>query len=105
MDRVALDISKYWEHRALELALSPGEHAALVGERDASAPGASAEVLERAVNGFHHLGDLHQKMGNSTEALEMFENALVVSERLSNQNPANAALQNLLCKYKIANGL
>ena len=96
MDRVALNISKYWEHRELELAFLPGEHAALVGERDASAPGTSAEVLERAVNGIHQLGDLHQRMGNSTKALEIFENALVVSERLSNQNPANAELHNLL---------
>ncbi len=107
MDRVALDISMYWEHRELELAFLPGKHAALVGDRDASAPGASAEVLERAVNGIHQLGDLHKRMGNSSKALEIFENALVVSERLSNQNPANAELHNLLRKSfrRIGNAL
>jgi tetratricopeptide (TPR) repeat protein len=93
MERVAFDLSLYWEHRALGVALAPGEHAAQVSERDASEPDASVDFVKRAGKCLCHLGELLEAMGRSARALEMFEKFLSIAERLAEKDPANAGWQ------------
>ena len=93
MDRIAFDLSLYWEHRKLQLAIAPGKHAAKVSGQAADESQASAEQLERAADCAGHFGDLHVAMGQSSAALETYKASSAIGERLAAQDPLNAGWQ------------
>ncbi len=90
MQRVAFDLSLYWEKRRLALAIEPGEFAAEGGWRSFNANTGDAAVLEHSRNCMRHLGDLLSDIGSSKGALEAFRKALAIAERLAAQDPDNA---------------
>ena len=93
MDRIAFDLSLFWENRKLQLAIAPGEHAVRVTNRQADERQASAEQLERAAECSGHLGDLHVAMGQSSAALGAYRASSASRERLAAQDPLNAGWQ------------
>jgi tetratricopeptide (TPR) repeat protein len=93
MDRIAFDLSLYWEHRELQLAIAPGKHAAQASKRQADESLASAEQLERAAKCSGHLGDIHAAIGESHEALAAYRVSSAIAERLAAQDPLNANWQ------------
>jgi tetratricopeptide (TPR) repeat protein len=93
MDRIALDVSLYWEHRKLALATAPGEHAARVSSALAASGQALAEQLAHAGKCLSHWGDLLLATGKSASALVQFRKDLEISERLAAQDPDNTGWQ------------
>jgi tetratricopeptide (TPR) repeat protein len=96
MDRIAFDLSLYWEHRELQLAIAPGKHAAQASKRQADESLASEEQLERAANCAGHLGDLYADMGQSSQAMEAYWASSTIIEHLTTMAPFNARWQQYL---------
>jgi len=92
MDRIAYDLSLYWENRKLNRAIAPGEHAAMAASRQA-ADQDDPERLKRAADCVNHFGDLLRATGQSNAALEYYRKARAFLERLATQDPDNASWQ------------
>jgi tetratricopeptide (TPR) repeat protein len=97
LDRIAFDLSLYWEERQLQSAIEPGEHAAKAAEAKLQAAEregrAGPDELESARKAVSHVGDLQMAMGRSGESLARYQRSAVIAERLAALDPANAEWQ------------
>jgi tetratricopeptide (TPR) repeat protein len=81
-DRIALEVARHWEKRALSLAHPPAEHAARWAARVAAQAEASAADLARAAESRHLLGLVLRQRGDSAGALLELRASLAVWEQL-----------------------
>jgi tetratricopeptide (TPR) repeat protein len=95
MDRVAFDLSVYWEEKSdLTRALHLAEHAARSGEVE------SSEGQQRRAEVLCHLSNISYAIGNSEQALATAVNAVEIAERLARRDPNNVNwLTNLRISY------
>ncbi len=94
MDRVAFVVSTYWQTRKLERALEPAEHAVGVEQAALAAssglPEPDRAAHQRASTALRHLGDLHLARGQSSAALQAYQQALPLAQVLAAPGPSQA---------------
>lgn len=93
MERVALDLSIYWEKRQLSLAIEPGLFAADIAWKKFENDTNEETTLQRSGDCLKHIGDLHLAIGNTTQALEGYRKSLKFRERLIEKNSTNSKWQ------------
>ena len=93
MERVGFDLSLYWEHRRLALAIEPAEFAAEAGLRSFEAGVTEPVALEGGGKCLGHLGGLQVALGRSGLALSSFRRSLAILERLAAQDLDNMGWQ------------
>lgn len=93
MQRVSVDLSRYWQGRKLALALEPGTFAAERAWAGAQSPSADAAALQRGLDSLAHLGSLQELLGRTAAQLETAQRQLTVARRLAEldaDHPAGA---------------
>jgi len=89
MDRIAMEVSQYWEKISLSRALAPARYASRWAEDLAAQPNSDPLLLARAASSFRQLGKVIERQGDTLGALAEYRRSQVLWERLTHAEPEN----------------
>ena len=93
MERVAFDLSLYWEHRKLALAIGPGEFAAERAWKSFESGTGEIAAVEHFSSILFHLAALEDALGRSQRALDASYKFLKINQFLAERDPQAADSQ------------
>jgi len=97
LERVAIDLSVYWEKKQLDLAIEPGVFAGNLAWNKFENEKVDTTSIERWGDCLKHLGDLEFAIGNSIKALIAYRKTQIIREHLVRKVSSNTKWQLDLC--------